>query len=70
MHPDTGPGLRIVYTLATNSNPKDGEDLQEPYDKVADAIEEVFGDSKPVVWRLEYELSNSPKTRPTGNGPS
>ena len=71
MLPDTGPGLRIVYTLATNYDLKYGEDLQEPYDKLVAAVERVFGDSKSVVWWLEFELNSDPRTRPAvGDSPS
>ena len=69
MIPDTSPGLRFVYTLATNYDLKDGEDIQKPFDKLVDAVEEVFGDAKSVVWWLESELNSDPKTRPVSDSP-
>ena len=50
MQSNNGPGLHIVYTLATNYNMKPSENLQESYDKLVDAVQDVFGEKKPVMW--------------------
>ena len=60
-------GTHTVYTLATNYDLKDGEDIQEPFDKLVEAVEEVFGDSKSVMWWLEFELNSDPKSRPVSD---
>ena len=69
MSPDAGSGLDTVYTLATNYDLRDGEDIQEPFDKLVDAVEEVFGDSKSVVWWLESDLNYDRKSRPVSGAP-
>jgi hypothetical protein len=55
------PKYPLVFTLASNYNLRPGRNLDTPFKRMVEIVQEVFGSSKSVMWWLDQTMNHDPE---------